>query len=95
MAGLIRYEITSVSRYTPEGMTGVWFFVGGPFITGAGYGWMLYQLRTYAPQIIVPALVIAIGSLLFLLGAAMMLTGRSTVHHVRAVEAPQEPNQDW
>ncbi|KQS83418.1 hypothetical protein [Rhizobium sp. Leaf383] len=82
----MRYVIESSQKFTKTGSLGAWLFVCAPILVAIGLVWLSKEQRSYSPDPAVPALVIGVASIGFLLGAVLIVVGRTQTHTVSTVE---------
>lgn len=89
---MVRYEISSTARFTPNGQFGAWLFVLGPIASGLGWAWLVAAAASSprygaAGMLFAPATLTFVGGVAFLLGCILMLVGRSYTHEIRSIDS--------
>jgi hypothetical protein len=77
MAGA--YEVTTVQRFTSDGVVGIWLFIGSPVLHAFGL-WLIGDLFSFWTTFVTGVCMVG-----FLAGVVMLLIGREYVAYHRAL----------
>ena len=83
-----KIEIQSEQEFTYNGRVGAFMFVCGPIVSGLGYVWLLREMESSYADLAPPFLVEVAGGIVFLIGAVMMLVGRTLPSQCRSPIRP-------